>query len=71
MEALQVLKYRFLHDRLDFTRHLVAREEDIGVSAPVLPDGLLDHLHSGPMEAQASFSQWLHSHGSVDSRPLV
>ncbi len=35
MEALQVLKYRYKQARLDFGGHLVAREEDYTVGAPV------------------------------------
>ena len=35
MEALQVLKYRYKQERLNFTGHLVAREEDYSVGGPV------------------------------------
>ena len=50
MEALQVLKYRYKHERLDFTADLIAREEDYTVNGPLTLRAVQELLASGRFE---------------------
>jgi hypothetical protein len=50
MEALQLLKYIYKQDRLDFTRDILAREEDYQIEGEVTERAVEELLASGKIE---------------------
>ncbi|KAI8975814.1 hypothetical protein BD414DRAFT_555614, partial [Trametes punicea] len=63
IEALQVLKYRYKHERLDLTADLLAREEDYTIDGPLTLDAVREFLANGRIEelqdlAANGFASW-------------
>ena len=50
MEALQLLKYMYKQDRLNFTRDLLARDEDYRIEGEVTERAVEELLASGKIE---------------------
>ncbi|KAG1895161.1 uncharacterized protein F5891DRAFT_897741, partial [Suillus fuscotomentosus] len=50
LEALQILKFTYKQDRLNFTSHLVAEEEDYTISGPVSRNAIDELMAAGKLD---------------------
>ncbi|KAG1807730.1 hypothetical protein EV424DRAFT_1543786 [Suillus variegatus] len=53
LEALQILKFSYKQDRLDFTSHLVAEEMDYNISGPVSRNTIDELVAAGKLDELA------------------
>ncbi|KAG2051779.1 hypothetical protein BDR06DRAFT_573452 [Suillus hirtellus] len=53
LEALQILKFSYKQDRLDFTSHLVAEEIDYNISGPVSRNTIDELVAAGKLNKLA------------------
>lgn len=53
LEALQILKFSYKQDRLNFTSHLVAEEVDYNISGPVSRNAIDELMAAGKLDELA------------------
>ncbi|KAH9983056.1 hypothetical protein BJV74DRAFT_852283 [Russula compacta] len=59
VEMLQVLKYSYRRERLDFMAGMLAKEEDYTIEGPVTQSAILELLKSGKeIELEELYMNW-------------
>ncbi|KAG2122879.1 hypothetical protein BD769DRAFT_1360213 [Suillus cothurnatus] len=53
LEALQILKFSYKHDRLNFTFHFIAKEADYNISGPVSRNAIDELVAAGKLDELA------------------